>query len=53
MSRQIVQPVNQVRLTNVAVVRLSRGGHRFEVGIIFLCAYIPCSSSQIVSFLYS
>ncbi|KAK1733785.1 ribosome maturation protein SBDS [Skeletonema marinoi] len=31
MSRQIVQPVNQVRLTNVAVVRLSRGGHRFEV----------------------
>jgi len=31
MSRQITQPVNQVRLTNVAVVRLSRGGHRFEV----------------------
>ncbi|KAL7478455.1 hypothetical protein ACHAW6_004221 [Cyclotella cf. meneghiniana] len=31
MSRQINQPVNQVRLTNVAVVRLSRGGHRFEV----------------------
>lgn len=31
MSRQITQPVNQVRLTNVAVVRLSRGGNRFEV----------------------
>ena len=29
MSRQL--PVNQVRLTNVAVVRLSRAGHRFEV----------------------
>ena len=25
------EPVNQVRLTNVAVVRLSRGGNRFEV----------------------
>ena len=25
------EPLNQVRLTNVAVVRLSRGGHRFEV----------------------
>jgi ribosome maturation protein SDO1 len=31
MSRQITQPVNQVRLTNVAVVRLARHGHRFEV----------------------
>ena len=31
MSRQITQPVNQVRLTNVAVVRLNRDGHRFEV----------------------
>ncbi|EJK74244.1 hypothetical protein THAOC_04091 [Thalassiosira oceanica] len=31
MSRQITQPLNQVRLTNVAVVRLSRHGHRFEV----------------------
>ena len=31
MSYQIIEPVNQVRLTNVAVVRLSRGGHRFEV----------------------
>ena len=30
MSRQIT-PLNQVRLTNVAVVRLSRHGHRFEV----------------------
>mmetsp|Transcript_8380 Transcript_8380/g.18772 ORF Transcript_8380/g.18772 Transcript_8380/m.18772 type:complete len:465 (-) Transcript_8380:232-1626(-) len=31
MSFQIIAPTNQVRLTNVAVVRLSRGGHRFEV----------------------
>lgn len=31
MSYSIIQPTNQVRLTNVAVVRLSRGGHRFEV----------------------
>lgn len=31
MSYQIIAPTNQVRLTNVAVVRLSRGGHRFEV----------------------
>src|SRR6056300_437708 len=31
MSRQITQPLNQVRLTNVAVVRLQRHGHRFEV----------------------
>lgn len=31
MSRQITQPVNQVRLTNVAVVRLTKGGKRFEV----------------------
>lgn len=31
MSYQIIEPVNQVRLTNVAVVRLSRHGHRFEV----------------------
>ncbi len=31
MSRQITQPVNQVRLTNVAVVRMNRHGKRFEV----------------------
>ncbi|KAL7539803.1 hypothetical protein ACHAXR_009623 [Thalassiosira sp. AJA248-18] len=31
MSNRIALPSNQVRLTNVAVVRLSRGGHRFEV----------------------
>lgn len=31
MSYQIVQPVNQVRLTNVAVVRMSYHGKRFEV----------------------
>ena len=29
MSRQL--PINQVRLTNVAIVRLARAGHRFEV----------------------
>jgi ribosome maturation protein SDO1 len=31
MSRCITQPVGQVRLTNVAVVRLNRTGKRFEV----------------------
>mmetsp|Transcript_20378 Transcript_20378/g.23626 ORF Transcript_20378/g.23626 Transcript_20378/m.23626 type:complete len:444 (+) Transcript_20378:96-1427(+) len=31
MSYQIIEPVNQVRLTNVAVVRMSRHGKRFEV----------------------
>jgi|EP01083_Nonionella_stella_P090860 ribosome maturation protein SDO1 len=31
MSRQITQPVNQVRLTNVAVVRMNTHGKRFEV----------------------
>jgi len=31
MSRKITQPVNQVRLTNVAVVRMNRHGKRFEV----------------------
>jgi ribosome maturation protein SDO1 len=31
MSRQINQPINQVKLTNVAVVRLNRGGKRFEI----------------------
>lgn len=31
MSRQINQPINQVRLTNVAVVRMNRGGKRFEI----------------------
>ncbi|CAM9893514.1 unnamed protein product [Heterosigma akashiwo] len=31
MSRRIGQPVNQVRLTNVAVVRLQRAGKRFEI----------------------
>jgi ribosome maturation protein SDO1 len=31
MSRQINQPINQVRLTNVAVVRMSKGGKRFEI----------------------
>jgi len=31
MSRQITQPVNQVRLTNVAVVRINFHGKRFEV----------------------
>lgn len=31
MSRQLTLPVNQVRLTNVAVVRLKTHGKRFEV----------------------
>ncbi len=31
MSRKITQPVNQVRLTNVAVVRMTTHGKRFEV----------------------
>lgn len=31
MSRNIAQPVNQKRLTNVVVVRLKKGGQRFEV----------------------
>mmetsp|Transcript_5079 Transcript_5079/g.7013 ORF Transcript_5079/g.7013 Transcript_5079/m.7013 type:complete len:441 (+) Transcript_5079:117-1439(+) len=31
MSRRIAQPINQVRLTNVAVVRLQKAGKRFEI----------------------
>ena len=31
MSRQINQPINQVKLTNVAVVRFNKGGKRFEI----------------------
>jgi ribosome maturation protein SDO1 len=31
MSSKITTPVNQKRLTNVAIVRLKRGGLRFEV----------------------
>lgn len=31
MSRSITQPIGQVRLTNVAVVRLNRTGKRFEL----------------------
>ncbi|KAL5231157.1 hypothetical protein ABZP36_029933 [Zizania latifolia] len=31
MSRTLVQPVGQKRLTNVAVVRLRKHGHRFEI----------------------
>lgn len=31
MSKRITQPVNQVRLTNVAMVRMKRHGHRFEI----------------------
>jgi len=30
-SKRVMQPVSQVRLTNVAVVRLKKGGQRFEV----------------------
>jgi len=47
MSRQITQPVNQVRLTNVAVVRMNRHGKRFEVralkGIMILCNSFVCT----------
>jgi len=31
MSRQINQPINQVKLTNVAVVRCNKAGKRFEI----------------------
>jgi len=31
MSRQISQPTGQKRLTNVAIVRLKKGGKRFEI----------------------
>jgi len=31
MSRKITQPIGQVRLTNVAVVRYNKGGKRFEI----------------------
>jgi hypothetical protein len=31
MSRKISTPVNQIRLTNVAMVRLKKGGKRFEI----------------------
>lgn len=31
MSRTVKQPIGQKRLTNVAVVRLRKHGHRFEI----------------------
>jgi len=31
MSQKINQPINQVRLTNVATVRMNKGGKRFEI----------------------
>ena len=31
MSRQVKQPTGQKRLTNVAIVRLKKGGKRFEI----------------------
>lgn len=31
MSSKIFTPINQVKLTNVAVVRLRKGGKRFEI----------------------
>jgi ribosome maturation protein SDO1 len=31
MSQQIYTPINQVKLTNVAVVRMNKGGKRFEI----------------------
>jgi hypothetical protein len=41
MSRSITQPVNQVRLTNVAVVRLKKHGKRFEVRVAGLSVPEP------------
>lgn len=37
---KVFTPVNQVRLTNVAVVRLKKGGKRFE---------IACYKNKVVS----
>ena len=31
MSKQIFTPTNQIRLTNVVVVRVKKGGKRFEI----------------------
>lgn len=31
MSKTLVQPIGQKRLTNVAVVRLKKHGNRFEI----------------------
>lgn len=31
MSMKITTPTNQIRLTNVAIVRYKRGGKRFEL----------------------
>jgi hypothetical protein len=31
MSKNIKNPVNQVRMTNVAVIRLKKGGKKFEL----------------------
>ena len=31
MSSKIFTPINQVKLTNVSVVRLKKGGRRFEL----------------------
>ena len=31
MSSRVKQPVSQVRLTNVAIVKMKKNGHRFEI----------------------
>jgi ribosome maturation protein SDO1 len=41
MSQQINLPSNQIKLTNVAVVRMNRGGQRFE---------IACYRNKVVNF---
>jgi len=53
MSRQITLPVNQVRLTNVAVVRMYRCGKRFEIAcyknkIINYRQKIECNLSEVL-----
>ena len=40
MANRIQTPSNQIKLTNVAVVRLKKGGHRFE---------IACYKNKVVS----
>jgi len=40
MSKRIDTPVNQIRLTNVAIIRLKKGGKRFE---------LACYKNKVVS----
>ena len=53
MSRQITQPVNQVRLTNVAVVRMNRHGKRFEVSCAKLFVFFIGTSFSWLDYLQS